>query len=257
MANDLAIALDPVLLMQRMGMEPDAGQAELLRSHARWVLLNIHRQAGKSTIAGVIAAHTAVYEHDSLILLLSRSLRQSTELFRKTLDAYHAIGGAAPADAETLLRLELSNGSRIISLPGNEETTRGYSGVRLLIVDEASRVPDQLYYSIRPMLAVSGGRLLALSTPFGKRGWFYEAWDGPEVWERYKVLATECPRITPEFLKEERRTLGIWFPQEYMCEFLQTTGAVFNYNDIEALLDPGLAPLFPIMQPFEGDEDEQ
>ena len=66
----------------------------------------------------------------------------------------------------------------MVALPGNEMTTRGYSDVGLLVVDEASRVSDELYYSIRPMLAVSGGRLIALSTPWGARGWFHAAWTG-------------------------------------------------------------------------------
>jgi hypothetical protein len=65
--------------------------------------------------------------------------------------------------------MTLANGSRIISLPGDEETIRGYSGVRRLIVDEASRVLDPLYFAIRPMRApmraVSQGRMICLSTP--------------------------------------------------------------------------------------------
>ncbi|MCG8456864.1 MAG: hypothetical protein MI919_11335, partial [Holophagales bacterium] len=61
------------------------------------------------------------------------------------------------------------------------------------------------------MLAVSSGRLLALSTPFGTRGWWYEAWRSDEPWERYEIPAAECPRISPEFLEEERRTMGEWW----------------------------------------------
>lgn len=244
-ASDLAQALDPVLVLQRMGMEADPWQARLLRSDAKRILLNIHRQAGKSTITGAVAAHTAVYEPNSLILLLSSALRQSQELFRKTLDAYHVMGGTVPADAETALRLELANGSRIISLPGKEETIRGYSGVRLLLVDEAARVSDRLYMAIRPMLAVSGGRLIALSTPFGKRGWFHEAWESSQDWERYEVPVTQCPRISPKFLQEEREAMGIMYEQEYMCRFLQPEGALFDYQSIEAMLDPGISPIFP------------
>ena len=39
------------------------------------------------------------------------------------------------------------------------------------------------------MLAVSKGRLIAMSTPFGARGWWYEAWKSEDTWERYEVLA--------------------------------------------------------------------
>src|SRR5205823_14964600 len=133
-----------------------------------------------------------------------------------------ASGQAEPPEAESALQLELANGSRIVALPGQEGTIRAYSSVRLLVVDEASRVPDALYYAVRPMLAVSRGRLVALSTPFGRRGWFHEAWHGAEAWERVKVTAHECPRISPAFLAEERRVLGErWFRQEYLTGFTQ------------------------------------
>jgi hypothetical protein len=237
-AGDLAMALDPALLLQTMGMEYDPWQAALLRSDTKRALVNCSRQSGKSTVMGALAAHTALYQAGALVLLLSPGLRQSQELFRKTLTAYHAAGAPLPPDAETKLTLELQNGSRVVSLPGKEATIRGYSGVDLLVIDEASRVPDELYMSVRPMLAVSGGRLIAPSTPFGTRGWWYEAWAGPEAWERVEVPATECARISPEFLEEERRTVGEWwFRQEYECSFLDAQSAAFRREDIDRAFD--------------------
>ena len=104
----------------------------------------------------------------------------------------------------------------------------------LLSIDEASRVPDELYMACRPMLAVSGGRLLAMSTPFGTRGWWYEAWRADEDWERYEVPAEQCPRISAEFLAEERRTVGEWwYRQEYGCEFLDAQSAAFTREDVD------------------------
>jgi hypothetical protein len=141
----------------------------VLRSKARNLLLLCGRQAGKSLTAGALALVTALLNDRSLVLLLSPSLRQSSELFQdKILPLYRAFGRPLQTVQETALRLALSNGSRIISLPGNEETIRGFSGVRLLIIDEAARVPDELYFSVRPMLARSGGRMVCMSTPFGK-----------------------------------------------------------------------------------------
>jgi hypothetical protein len=134
------------------------------------------------------------------------------------------------------LKLELENGSRIISLPGQETTIRGYAGVSLLIVDEASRVKDDLYYSIRPMLAVSNGRLIALSTPFGTRGWWYEAWKSSESWQRWEISASTCPRISAKFLEEEKRVLGsYWYEQEYNCVFLDAQTQLFRREDIDAM----------------------
>ncbi len=137
--------------------------------------------------------------------------------------------------AESALRLELTNGSRVISLPASEATIRGYSAVDLLLIDEASRVDDALYASVRPMLATSNGRLVAMSTPWGRRGWWYEAWRSTDAWHRTEVKATDCPRISAAFLEEEQRNMGQWFfAQEYMCEFLDAESAAFRSEDIEA-----------------------
>jgi hypothetical protein len=185
--------------------------------------------------AAALALQVALLEPASLVLLLSPTQRQSGELFRdKVLRLYQALRRPVPTVQESALTMGLANGSRIVSLPGEEATIRGYSGVRLLVVDEAARVPDELYRAVRPMLAVSGGRLLALSTPFGKRGWFYEEWSGKRPWRRVRQTAAQCPRITREFLAEERAALGErWYRQEYDCSFEDAVGQVFSDSDID------------------------
>jgi len=196
-------------------------------------------------VAAALALGTALREPGSLTLVLSPSLRQSQESFRRVLDLYRTLQTPRPTQAESALRLELSNGSRIVSLPGTESTVRGYSNVRLLVIDEAARVPDELYYSVRPMLAVSHGRLLALSTPFGKRGWFYQEYTQGEGWERVKITAYDCPRISKEFLEEERRTLPpLFFQSEYMCEFVDTIDQVFAAEFVHAAISAEVQPLF-------------
>ena len=241
LAADLGAALDPVLLARRMGLEPDPWQARLLRSRAKNILVNCTRQAGKSTTCGLLAVHEALYTPGSLTLLLSPTLRQSGELFKKCLGVYRALGRPVPAESETALTLTLENGSRIVSLPGKDGSVRGYSGVDLLVIDEASRVPADLYHSVRPMLAVSDGRLIAPSTPFGKRGWWSDAWHQGAGWERYEVPATDCPRISPAFLAEERAAIGDWwFRQEFLCEFLDAESAAFRTEDIDRAFSEGV-----------------
>jgi hypothetical protein len=237
---------DPARVLKDAGMTPDPWQAKLLRTTWRRGLLLCSRQAGKSQVAGALALGEALIRPHSLVLLLSPTLRQSGELFRdKLLPLWRGLGRPMLDRRPTQLSLELSNGSRIVSLPGEEGSIRSFSGVRLLVVDEAARVPDDLYKSVRPMLAVSNGRLLCMSTPFGKRGFFYEEWTSTRTWERVKITALECPRITKAFLAEERETLGErWFNQEYMCSFEEMIGAVFRQVDIDAAFDPTVMPLF-------------
>jgi hypothetical protein len=245
LASDLARALDPALFAAAVGITPDPWQAGVLRSCGPRMLLNCSRQSGKSTITAILALHEALYRAPALVLLLSPSLRQSQELFRKVKDALRGLptDAGSPDGEESALRLELGNGSRIVSLPGKEQTIRGFSGVSLLVVDEASRVPDALYYSVRPMLAVSRGRLVALSTPFGTRGFFYEAWRSEEPWERVEVPATACPRISPAFLEEERRALGaFWFDQEYGCTFLDAQSQAFTRLEVDRAFEEEVEP---------------
>ena len=245
LANDLALALDPAQLMAQCGLVPDSWQANLLCTDAQRLLLLCSRQAGKSTVTSILALHEALYRPPALVLLLSPSMRQSTELLLKVLDCYRKLDHSVASEMESALRLELTNGSRIISLPGKEETIRGFSGVSLLVIDEASRVPDDLYFAVRPMLAVSGGRLVALSTPFGKRGWFHKEWTEGQDWHRVKITAQDCPRISPVFLEQERQSMPpLWFASEYLCEFVETEDTVFRHEDIQAMFETDAQPLF-------------
>ena len=239
-------ALSPVTLAAHAGFTLDPWQRGVLTSTAHQLILLVTRQGGKSTVSAIRALHRALYTPASLVLLLAPSYRQSKELFRKVKDALAALPFSAPLASESALELEFTSGSRIVALPGKEQTIRGFSGVSLLIVDEASRVPDELYQAVRPMLAVSGGDILLLSTPFGKRGFFFEEWEqSGAAWHRTKITATECPRITPEFLEQERRQIPDFiFRQEYLCEFVETIDQVFRYEDIQRALDPKVTPLF-------------
>ncbi len=209
------------------------------------MLLLLCARPARGTTAAGLALKAALLEPGSLVLLLSPTLRQSGELFRdKVVRLFDALGRPVPATQEIALTMRLANGSRVVSLPGEESTIRGYSGVRLLVIDEGARVADELYRAVRPMLAVSGGRLVGLSTPFGRRGWFHEEWEGKAPWKRVRIAAEDCPRITPEFLAEERAAVGDrWFRQEYKLLLEDPIAALFSHTDLAAALDAGLQPL--------------
>jgi hypothetical protein len=243
--DSLLARLCRVEFARNLGLEPDPWQEEFLSSDADRVILNCSRQSGKSTMSAVIALHRALYYTGSLVLCLAPAERQAKELFTKVAHFYGELGHPIPAQSYRRLGMDLANGSRIEALPGTEKTIRGFSGVDLLIVDEASRVEDDLYFAIRPMLATSGGRLLMLSTPWGKRGVFYDAWisDG---WEHYEIPAYMCPRIPADFLEKERKEAPpFMFRQEYECSFEETEDQVFTEEMVDASVSSEIAPLFP------------
>src|SRR5262245_2772161 len=172
-------AFDALSLMRRAGLEPDPWQVKVATTPGDQLLL-CHRQAGKSTIVAAIALADALAAAHALILLVSRSMRQSSEVLRKVKHFYSLVP-PMPLIRDAELGIELENKSRILSLPASEETIVGFSAVTRLILDEAARIPDATYYSVRPMLAMSQGSMLALSSPFGRRGFFYEAYEGTKA----------------------------------------------------------------------------
>src|SRR5450759_4096543 len=245
MARDLARALDPSLIAHDCGITLDKWQAELMRSTAPRILLLCARQTGKTTTTGFIALSTAIYKPGSLTLILSPSQRQSAEMQRTIMSFHSKLQGAPALNSESVLKSEFSNGSRIIALPGTEKTIRGYAAADLVVIDEAARVEDELLAAVRPMLATSNGRLIALTTPAGKRGWFFDTWTGGEDWHRTKVAASDCPRISQAFLDEELRELGAQrFSEEYGLEFRDNLEAAFPQTIIEAAFSQEVTPLW-------------
>jgi hypothetical protein len=245
--RDLLWALDPVrFACEALGFHPDSSQARVLRSTGVRLLLNCSRQWGKSTIAAILALHRALFYPNSLILMVSPSQRQSNELFRKAIAFLSKLAVTPAKLEENQFSLQLRNGSRIVALPGKEATIRGFSGVDLIIEDEASRVDDALYRSVRPMLAVSGGRLFLMSTPYSTRGHYFEEWaNGGSTWERISVKATDCSRIPPQFLADELKSLGDRaFRAEYCCEFVEPQDNVFSRDLIMNSISADVLPLF-------------
>lgn len=228
----------PIEMAGRLGLELDDWQRDALSSDARQLLLNVSRQGGKSTVAAVLGLHEVLSKPNSRVLMVSPGERQSKLLFATLTRYYRALGRPVAATTENLLSLELSNGSDVFALPSDEDRIRGFAAVSLLLADEASRISDGLMAAVRPMLATTSGRIVAMSTPNGPVGWWHTAWaEGGDDWLRYEVPATSIPRISPEFLERERRALPkLIYDAEYCCKFTQAADAVFDADDINAAL---------------------
>jgi hypothetical protein len=188
----------------RLGFDADERQRQVLLSKSKRLILNCTRQWGKSTVAAAKAVHRAFTVPGCRVIVASPGERQSGEWMRKAEEMLRSLDIKPRGDGYNKLSLLLPNGSRIVGLPASEPKIRGYSAVSLLVIDEAARMDDDLYLALRPMLGVGSGDLWLMSTPCGKRGFFYETWEhaGPE-WLRVSVPATECPRISKEFVEEQ------------------------------------------------------
>jgi Terminase large subunit, T4likevirus-type, N-terminal len=245
--DDIRFAVDPVAFAEDVlpRIDPDIKsldpwQRDFLETRARRMLVNAFRQSGKSTLTGILALHRALYYPRSLVLILAPSLRQAGEFFEKVSMGFAELSGgglAIEAESDRKLGIKLTNGSRIEALPGSQKSTRGFSKPSLIIIDEAAQIDDALYTGVMPMLtrAKEGGRLLMLSTPFGRRGVYWRLWEESTIFQRVRVPYTDVDWISPSIIEEARETLLDWeFKQEYLCTFEQNQMAVFDVEDFRA-----------------------
>ena len=250
LAADLEELLDPVAAARKIGFVPDPWQRRVLETTKRKTIILCSRQSGKSTSSAFKAADAAAKLPNFTCLIISPGERQSGLTLKKAKDFYRQMGEPAGRRKWNDFSIEFENGSGIYALPGSEDTIRGFSAVNMILVDEASRVPDATIHAVSPMLAVSNGELILMSTPFGKRGYFYEQWMQSQhdpAWERIgPIVATDIPRISAEFLAGEQKMLPrLWYQQEYFCEFLEGLNSVFSLDEVlRAMSDATVEPLF-------------
>ena len=221
----LLAALSPLeFARQYLGFFPSADQVRVLNRVVgfRQVALNCSRQWGKSTVAAVWAVHRLVFVPGATVLVVGPSGRQSGETLRKVVGFLGILGLKTKGDGVNRMSKVIENGSRVVALPANEATVRGFSAVSMLVVDEASRVEDEIYDALLPCLAVANGDVVLLSTPQGKRGEFYRVMTEGERWLRHTGPVTECERVSEAFLERERRRGEGYYRQEYLCEFVES-----------------------------------
>jgi hypothetical protein len=246
LARTLSWALDPVAFARdRLGWFPDPWQADTMRS-PDWTMLNCSRQVGKSETTAALATQCAVTEPGSLILLVAPTQRQSGLLYRKVSRFLKALEPVEQLEADNRLSCVLRNGSEVVALPGEPDNLRGYSDPRLVLLDEAAYLQEGVFEAVFPMLAVSGGRLVLLSSPNGARGYFHRAWTGLEGdWHRVKATADDCPRIPREYLEKMRKRMPPWkFAQEFFCHFADSENQIFGHDLIRSAIRAEIQPLF-------------
>jgi len=269
MQEELLQRMSPARYAAKMGLEPYPWQSHLMDSRKKRKLVNGARQGGKSTTVAVLPAWMAHFKPGSLSIVAAAVEKQAWEDMNK-IKAFVSKDPCLIVKRASDELLEFENGSRILVVPATERSARGWSAPALILLDEASRIPDPVYTSgIRPMLTHNPlCEVLAISTPNGREGFFARAWES-DRWEKYEVRAPwdivettwELVPALPEreFVAERLRRgiLGSYSPrhkllaeqtenllemgarmyrQEYLCEFVETEGAAFRYSDIDAMM---------------------
>ena len=189
---------------------------------------------GKSTVVAALALHTCLYKPGALVLVIAPSQRQSHELFIKINNFLSQLEPSEALEEETKLSLMLGNGSRIVVLPGDGRTIRGYSSPTLILMDEAAFIADEVFDATLPMLAAAPeGRIILMSTPYTSTGFFYSLWHKADGWERVEFKTSDCPRLSGEWLAARRREDPLRFAREYECVFGSPDDALFTVEMLD------------------------
>lgn len=258
MVSRLLSTLSPGRYLEDLGFTAYPWQREVLDIHRR-LILKCPRQSGKSTIVAAKAGHRCKHHANSLVLLYAPTENQSIELMEK-ISVFLSQDPEVKLERNSSIEKRFRNGSRIRAFTANPVSARGYSAPDMIIFDESAYIEDELYLTVRPMITPTT-ELILLSTPNGKRGFFYETWEYGKHWTKIQVDVEDIrgvkkpfaerrekaleegirlylsPRQTEEYLKEELRVMGErWYSQEYEGEFLDMVGAVFDMDSLIASL---------------------
>ena len=151
--RELAYRIDPALwVRQVLGVEPMPWQEQFLRApQGASIIALTARQVGKTTAAAWAIAHYMVFQPGGLSVIAAAAQSQSAEAVRRVRDVLIKVGVELKSD--NVHKLELKNGSRVLALPGSDDTIRGLTVDGWIIADEAARLNDDLIGALRPMRA--------------------------------------------------------------------------------------------------------
>ncbi len=218
--REVAYRIDPALwVRQVLRVTPTGWQEQFLRApRGASILALTARQVGKTTTAAWALAQTMIFFPGSLSVIACPAQRQSAEAVRRVRGMLMKVGAELKSDH--VYGLELHNGSRVLALPGSDDSIRGLTVDAWIVADEAARLPEDLIAALRPMRARRPqARLAMLSTAWSRTDPFWTAWaSDDQTWIRLKATAdTETTLFTAEFLEQEQRALGEHvFNREYL-----------------------------------------
>lgn len=225
-----AIIKSPSAFMKFVyGKQPFGYQKRFLEDESGYVSWVAGRQVGKSLSLANRALHHALTKPNYKIMIASSSLKQARIIFDNIRAGIYHPFIQEHVVSDSLTRISFKNGSLIENVVAGltGRTSRGFSPDELYI-DEAASIPAKVFAALTPSIAATHGKLIMTSTPFGKRGRFYESTKLP-FYSVHRVSALDCPLITKEFLEQERNSMtDMEFRQEYLAEFVAEADTWFS-----------------------------
>ena len=208
----------------------------MLNSDAKYLILCCNRQWGKTTTMAAKALYAALQTPKLKIAVIARSKEQAGILIENATEFAIALGHRTRRVPGKQQSLQLPNMSKIVAVPHTQHTSLGRTA-DILIVDEAAKVTDDVYYAVSPFVSRTHGKIWLLSTPTRQSGFFYNYWHDTESgWHRIFSNVLDCPDIDPAYLAMQQRSNPIRYSQDFLCQFTQPANRLCSREAATAIL---------------------
>ena len=237
----LVVGLDPLARFAQAIGPPDDWQMEVLRTDPvtneddQFVTVLAPRQTGKSTTIGALAYDDVT--RGKTCLLAAPSQRQSQELLRRIVVFLQADPVPPKLIRSSLSEIETSGGGRVISIPATDQA-RGFTA-DTIVLDEAAWLDDTAISALLPMRKTDG-RVLMMSTPYGREGFFYDIWSAAKT-RRIFARSVDIPRLREKVAYDRRFMSEIRFRAEHLCEFLGSGLPLISLDVLDTAISPETA----------------
>lgn len=234
------------------------------------VLLLVGRRGGKSKISSLIAGYSAVLSGNERRLspgeLGQISIVSPTKLQSSIIKNYTRSALSAPMLEREIVQedkdgFQLSTNVRIQILSGDFKSVRGFSNLMVIceeicwmhLSDDRIRSDTELIRAVRPSVATTGGKILAISTKYMRRGWAYRTWKRCYGNNNADTLVVDAPskKLNPllsdkvieramkddmvaarsEFLNEWRDDVGMFLPESVVMAAVKSGRLELLYRD--------------------------
>lgn len=191
------------------------------------------RQIGKTETLVKLVASYALLLAKQLILVVSGGSRQAKEFLKRVKRAVKGSPFSIPLETENATEIEFWNGSRIISLPNNPDTVRGYPA-NLLVIDETDSIWDWIEFkaALFPSVSRVGGKIVCSGTFKGKIQ-LYDLFAGEDgkPQTRWPSVVFPCWVNPSDDIEQQEHDLPpSVFAQEFECVPIDATGTMFPYE---------------------------
>ena len=214
---------DPVLFCQNvLGVEPDDWQKELMIAIAdgeRKISVRSAHGVGKSSVASWIMLHTLLTNYDCKVIVTAPTSSQLfdalfAELSRWIKEMPQSLQDLVDVKSDRVVLKARPNEVSISARTSRRETPEALAGVHstgkvMLVVDEASGVPEEVFESAAGSMSGENVHTILLGNPTRNSGLFYDTHHRLSgSWHTFHISAYDSPRVSKEFIEEMAMRYG-------------------------------------------------